>query len=105
MVSNLGLAVPAGILSGSLSVTPEWLGLAATLVSEAVPIEAGGTLNDDGLEADVLSLAELDVEDLGLVDPIRFITLETDFFLFPVPVTAPARLERLGMVELGEILS
>ena len=72
LVSNLALPVPAGILSGLLSVTPEWLSLAATLVSEAVPIEAGGTLDDDGLEVDVLSLVELDEE--------RFITLDTDFF-------------------------
>ena len=79
MISNLALAVPAGILSGLLSVTPEWLSLAATLVSEAVPIEAGGALDDDGLEAEVLSLAELAVEDGVLVDPVRFITLDTDF--------------------------
>ena len=66
-------------MSGLLSVTPEWLSLAATLVSEAVPIEAGGALDDDGLEADVLSLAKVAVDDEGLVDPVRFITLDTDF--------------------------
>ena len=66
-------------MSGLLSVTPEWLSLAATLVSEAVPIEAGGALDDDGLEAEVLSLAEVAVEDGVLVDPVRFITLDTDF--------------------------
>ena len=61
-------------MSGLLSVTPEWLSLAATLVSEAVPIEAGGALDDDGLEAEVLSLAEVAVDDEVLVDPVRFIT-------------------------------
>ena len=39
-------------------------------------MEAGGSLDDDDLEADVLSLSELAVEDLGLVDPV---TLDTDF--------------------------
>ena len=44
-----------------------------------MPIEAGGALDDDDLEADVLSLAEVAVDDEGLVDPVRFITLDTDF--------------------------
>ena len=79
MFSNLALADPVWILSGLLRVTPEWLSLAATLVSEAVPIVAGGALDDACLEADVLSLAELAVEDEGLVEPVRFITLDTDF--------------------------
>ena len=80
---NLALPVPVGILSGLLSVTPEWLSLAATLVSEAVPIVAGGALDAEAaLEAgcDVLSFCvEAAVEAEGFVVPVRFITLDTDF--------------------------
>ena len=39
-------------MSGLLRVTPEWLSLAATLVSEAVPMVAGGAFEAEaGLEA------------------------------------------------------
>ena len=80
---NLALPVPVGILSGLLRVTPEWLSLAATLVSEAVPMVAGGALDEEAaLEAgcDVFSLAEVAVvEAEGFVVPVRFITLDTDF--------------------------
>ena len=71
-------------MSGLLRVTPEWLSLAATLVSEAVPIVAGGALDAEAaLEAgcDVLSFCveAAAVEAEGFVFPVRFITLDTDF--------------------------
>ena len=87
---NLALPVPVGILSGLLRVTPEWLSLAATLVSEAVPMVAGGAFDAEaGLEAgsDVLSLVEAAaVEAEGFVVPVKFITLDTDFLTAAAPL-------------------
>ena len=89
--SNLALPVPVGILSGLLRVTPEWLSLAATLVSEAVPMVAGGALDAEaGFEAscDVLSFCveAAAVEAEGFVVPVKFITLDTDFLTAAAPL-------------------